>query len=153
MYLEELRSAVINEARRLRNLDPNRKRNALRTLVGANKVERALTNRSLSSSDAEAIAWAAFDNQFYLSLSAVEAKRRPDGGRAFLWRTTMLIDWRVDFAKALPEMLAEAGPVFGTDVAVPGYVNTVKSREGKVEVGEAKLVTDKVPLKEPAKNK
>ncbi len=147
---EELWNVVINEARRLRNLDPARKRNAIKTLVGANKVERAMTDRTLSSTQAEAIAWAAFDNEYYLSLSAVEAKKQPDGGRRFLWRTTMLIDWREDFSKSLPTMLAQAGPLFGTDVLVPGFVNTAKPRDGKVEIGETKVVPEKAAAKEPA---
>ena len=29
-----------------------------------------------------------------------------------------------------------------TDVAVPGYVNTARPREGKVEIGEAKVVPE-----------
>jgi len=139
----ELSDAVVNEARRLRNLDPARKRNAIKALVGAKKVDQAVADRALSSSEAEAIARAAFDDQFYVSLSAVEAKKQSDGGRRFLWRTTMLIDWREDFTKALPAMLAQAGPVFGTDLAVPGFVNTAKPREGKVDIGETKVVTGK----------
>lgn len=136
----ELQEAVIAEARRLRNLDPARKRHHLKTILGAKKVERAVASGAMSSSEGERIAWAAFDDQFFLTLSALEAQKRPDGSRGLLWRTTMLIDWRKDLARSLPAMLAEAGPLFGTDVAVPGFVNTAKSRAGKVEIGEAKVM-------------
>ncbi len=147
---EELRDAIVNEARRLRNLDPARKRNVIKTLVGARKVDQAVSSQALSSSSAERIAWTAFDNELYISLSALEAKRRPDGGRAFLWRTTMLVDWREDFSRVLPAMLAQAGPVFGTDVPVPGFVNTAKPSEGKVEIGEFKVLPQSDPATERA---
>lgn len=141
--IADAQEAVINEALKIRNRDPARKRNAIKTLVGAKKVERAVADRTLGGVEAERIAMTVFEDQYYLSLSAVEAKKRPDGGRAFLWRTTMIIDWRVDFSKALPEMLAQAGPVFGTDLAVPGFVNTAKQRDAQVEVGEATVVKEK----------
>jgi hypothetical protein len=111
--------------------------------MGADKIERAVGERRLSHSEAERIAWKSFDNQLYISLTAVEVKKQPDGRRRFLWRTTMFIDWREDFSKALPAMLAQAGPVFGTDLPLPGIVNTSRPREGKVEVGEAKIVSEK----------
>ncbi len=139
--MEELRSAIINEARRLRNLDPARKRNVFKTLVGADKIEHATASRTLSSTEAEKIAQAGFDDRFYVSLTAVDVKKLPDGSRRFLWRTTMFIDWREDFTKVLPTMLAQAGPMFGTDVTVPGIVNTARP-EGKVEIGDTKVVKD-----------
>ena len=37
----------------------------------------------------------------------------------------------------------------GTDVAVPGYVNTARPREGKVEIGEAKVVSEKESAQPP----
>jgi hypothetical protein len=40
-------------------------------------------------------------------------------------------------------MLAQAGPLFGTDIAVPGFVNTARPREGKVEIGEARVILEK----------
>lgn len=138
----DAQEAVVNEALAIRNREPGRKRHAIKTLVGAQKVERAVANRTLGGLEAEKIAWAAFDNQFYLSLSAIEAKKQADGGRRFLWRTTMLIEWREDFAKSLPAMLAQAGPLFGTDVAVPGFVNVARPREGQVEIGELKVVPE-----------
>ncbi len=147
----DAQEAVVNAALTLRNREPARRRNAIKTLVGATKVERAVANRTLSGLEAEKIAMAVFDNQYYLSLSALEARKQADGGRRFLWRTTMLIDWREDFTKSLPAMLGQAGPMFGTDVAVPGYVNTAKPREGKVEIGESKVLKDGVA--EPAGKK
>lgn len=138
----EAQDLVLNEALRLRERSSprGRDREKIKTLVGAEKIERAVAGRTLGSVEAERLAWAAFENRLYLSLTAFDSQRQEKGGRRMLWRTTMLIDWRTDFAKALPAMLAEAGPLFGTDVAVPGIVNTAKPREGRVEIGEAKVV-------------
>lgn len=141
--VEQAQEAVLAEARRMRNRDPQRKRHAIKALVGATKVDRAVAARTLSSAEAERIAWAAFDDQYYISVSALEAKKRADGGRALLWRTVMLIDARKDFTQALPAMLAQGGPMFGTDVAVPGFVNTATTPAGKVEIGEAKVISEK----------
>ncbi len=151
--IAQVQEGVVAEARRLRNRDPARKRHQIKTIVGAAKVERAVAAGTMSSSAAEKIAWATFDDQFFLTLSALEAKKGPDGGRAFLWRTTMLIDWRKDFAKALPAMLAHAGPVIGSDVAVPGFVNTARPRDGRVEIGDAKVVPESDPARTPGKKK
>ena len=49
-----------------------------------------------------------------------------------------------------PAMLAQAGPVFGTDVPVPGFVNTAKPSEGKVEIGEFKVLPQSDPATERA---
>lgn len=137
-----LQEAMIAEARRLRNMNPARKRKEIESLIGWKKTDRAVASGAMSHPDAQRIAWASFDDQYFISLSALEAKKTRDGGRGFLWRTTMLIDWREDFAAVLPAMLAAAGPVIGTDAAVPGFVNTL-NRSGNVEVGEARVVPEK----------
>lgn len=147
-----LQEALVAEARRLRNLNPARKRKEIDTLIGWKKADRALAAGTMSDSAAKRIAGASFNDQFYLSLSAVEAKKQRDGGRGFLWRTTMLIDWRENFSEALPVMLAEAGPMFGTDAAVPGFVNSL-ARSGKVDIGEAQVVPEKNSATKPVLRK
>ncbi len=144
---------MVDEAIRYRERGSGRAqdRGKIKALVGAEKVERAVSQRTLGGLAAERIARSVWDNQLYITLTAFDAKRQPDGGRRLLWRTTMLIDWREDFTKSLPAMLGQAGPMFGTDVAVPGYVNTAKPREGKVEIGESKVLKDGVA--EPAGKK
>ena len=142
-----LQEAIVDEARRLRNRNPARKRQEIMNLVGARKLDRAVEAGTLNHFAARRIADAALDDRFYISLSALEAKKQPDGSRAFLWRTAMLIDWREDFTEALPAMLAEAGPLIGTDVAVSGFVNTRDSRRADVEIGEAKIVPENDPPK------
>ena len=51
----------------------------------------------------------------------------------------MIIDWRKNLADELPVMLAQAGPMFGTDVAVPGLINTADKRKSDVEIGTLKV--------------
>jgi hypothetical protein len=151
----EARELVLAEAVRIRerSTDRGRDRPKLLALVGANKVEKAVGDRTMGGIDAERIVRATRDNLLYVTLTAFDAAAWKEKQKVVLWRTTMLIDWRVDFSKALTEMLAQAGPVFGTDVAVPGFVNTAKSREGKVEVGPAKVVPEKDAKPEPAAKK
>jgi hypothetical protein len=141
----EAQELVYAEALRIRRRggQQSKDRQLLKTLVGADKVERAVANRTLGRTEAERIAELVWENQLFITLTAFDAKRQEKGGRVMLWRTVMLIDWRVDFAKALPDMLAQAGPLFGADTAVPGFVNTARPRAGSVEIGEAKVVNEK----------
>jgi hypothetical protein len=142
--LNEARELVLNEAIRVRErtTDRGRDRPKILALVGANKVEKAVVDRALGSVDAERIVYATRNNLLYVTLTAFDATAWKEKQKVVLWRTTMLIDWRVDFSKALTEILAQAGPVFGTDVAVPGFINTARTREGKIEVGPAKVVPE-----------
>ena len=150
--IAQARDLLVSDAMRLReNGSPRAQdRGKILALVGAKKIDRAVADRSVSSSAAERVARATRENLLYVTLNAFEAKRQANGSRNFLWRTTMFIDWRNDFAKSLTAMLEQAGPMFGTDVAVPGFVNTAKPREGKVEIGEAKVVPEKSSANEPA---
>ena len=147
---KEARELVVGEAIRIRErgTDRGRDRGKILALVGANKVERAVSERTMGGVDAERIAWATRDNLLYVTLTAFDAVRWKEKQKVLLWRTTMLIDWREDFTKSLAAMLAQAGPMFGTDVAVPGYVNTADKREAKVEIGETKVVPNKEAAKE-----
>jgi hypothetical protein len=140
--VREAQGLVLDAALRLleRGSPRARDREKIKALVGATKIDQAVASRTLGSVEAERLAWAAFENRYYLTLTAFDSQRQTNGGRRLLWRTTMLIDWRVDFTKALTAMLAQAGPMFGTDVAVPGIVNTADRREGRVEIGETKVV-------------
>ena len=153
--VNEARELVLTEAIRIRERGTARghDRGKILALVGADKVEQAVSERTLGGVDAERIVWATRLNQLYVTLTAFDTVRWKEKQRVLLWRTTMLIDWRVDFTKALAEMLAQAGPLFGTDVAVPGYVNTADKREAKVEIGESKVLTDKPTAKEPGAKK
>jgi hypothetical protein len=149
--VSEAQDLVYAEVLRLRRRGSQQEkdRQKLKALVGADKVERAVANRTLGGLEAERIATTVWENQYYITLTAFDARRQEKGGRVMLWRTTMLVDWRVDLAKALPDMLAQAGPLFGTDAAVPGYVNTARPREGRVEIGEAKVISDQNAAKGP----
>ncbi len=149
--INEARELAVTEAIRIRERGTARgqDRGKILALVGANKVEQAVAERTLGSVDAERIAWATRLNQLYITLTAFDAARWKEKQKVILWRTTMLIDWRVDFSKALAEILAQGGPMFGTDVAVPGYVNTADKREAKVEIGETKVVPEKDAAKKP----
>lgn len=141
--VNQARDMVVAEALRIRANEGSRAadRSRLLALVGAAKVNRAVAEGAMSAAAADRIADAARDNLYYITLNAFDAVAWQNKQQVVLWRTTMLIDWRQDFSKALTEMLAQAGPVFGADVAAPGYVNTTQ-REGSVEIGTMKVVPE-----------
>jgi len=104
----------------------------------------------LSSSAAEAMAWSVYENRYFVTLSAFDAARWKNKEKVLLWRTTMVIDWRKNLADELPAMLAQAGPMFGTDVAIPGLINTADKRKGDVQIGPMNVVPEEKPAT-PAK--
>jgi hypothetical protein len=139
---QDARELILNEAMRLRFRASPRFQDKIKimTLIGAGKIERAVADKSLSSSAAEAMAWSVYENRYFVTLSAFDAAGWKNKEKILLWRTTMVIDWRKNLADELPTMLAQAGPMFGTDVAVPGLINTADSRKGEVGIGELKVV-------------
>jgi hypothetical protein len=147
---QEAKEMILNEAMRLRfRASPRAQdKRKIMTLVGADKIEKAVSDKTLSNSNAEAMAWSVYENRYFVTLNAFDAARWAKKERVLLWRTTMIIDWRKNLAEELPTMLAQAGPLFGTDVAVPGLINTADRRKGEVEVGPLKVVpNEEAPAK------
>lgn len=152
---QDAKELILNEAMRLRfRASPRAQdKKKIMALMGAAKIEKAVGERSLSSSAAEAMAWSVYENRYFVTLSAFDAARWKNKEKVLLWRTTMIIDWRKNLADELPTMLAEAGPLFGTDVAVPGLVNTADRRKGEVGIGELKVVPEDKPAAPPKAKK
>lgn len=111
----------------------------LDTLIGARKVMHAIGEGTMAMTDAERIASAVSGDSMFVSLEAYDAASLAKKDRVLLWRTTMLIDWRDNLTQSLSTMLAHAGPLFGTDVRVPGLVDD-RTRNAEVKVGEATVV-------------
>lgn len=155
LEMEQIYEVVLAEAIRIRERVSarGRDRSKIVALAGGPKVEKAVAEGAMSRSAGERVAWVVNDNRYYVTLSAFDAARWKEKQQVLLWRTSMLIDWREDFSKSLEEMLAQAGPLFGTDLALPGYVNTAKTREGKVEIGDAKVVSEKEAVTTPRPKK
>jgi hypothetical protein len=141
---QEAKELILNEAMRLRfRASPRAQdKKKIMAIMGAGKIEQAVADRTLSSSAAEAMAWSVYENRYFVTLSAFDAARWKNKEKVLLWRTTMIIDWRKNLADELPTMLAQAGPMFGTDVAVPGLINTGDRRKGEVEIGTLKVVPE-----------
>lgn len=155
MDTEAIREAVIKEALRLRARESGRSRDrgTILNLVGADKVERAVSERKMSAVDAEQFVWATMEDRYYIALNAFDAERWQKKERVLLWRTVMMIDYRKDFAKSLEAMLAQAGPMFGTDLAVPAILDERDRREADVSIGEMKVVTEKESAPKPEAKK
>ena len=147
---QEAKEMILNEAMRLRfRASPRAQdKKKIMALVGADKIERGLSDKTVSNSEAEAMAWSVYENRYFVTLSAFDAARWAKKERVLLWRTTMIIDWRKDLAAELPSMLAQAGPMFGTDVAVPALLDNRDKRKGQVDVGPLKVVpSEEAPAK------
>lgn len=140
---ERLREAIEREAMRIRYLASRRfaDKAKIEAFVGAEKVKKAVENLAMTRSAAERVAWAAYEDRLYVSLNAFDAAKWAAKEKVLLWRTNISIDWRNNLAASLPKMLADAGPLFGTDVAVPTFIDE-KDRKAEVEIGEATVVPD-----------
>lgn len=143
--VEQIRSDIIAEGRRNREKDSPRGQDKprIQALVGAEKILHAIDVHALSSLEAQRFVDATHENRLYISLTAYDAARWTKKERFLLWRTTMLVDWRHDFAKELPVMLARGGPLFGTDAALPAFLDNRDERKTKIEIGELKVVPEK----------
>ncbi|MEO6569170.1 MAG: hypothetical protein ABIO94_10450 [Opitutaceae bacterium] len=152
--VNQARDLALAEAIRIRERGSprSRDRGKIVALVGAPKVDRAVAESTMSNAEAERVVWLTHENQYYVTLTAFDAMRWKEKRQVLLWRTTMLIDWRKDFTKSLTDMLAQAGPTFGTDITVPGFVNTAP-HQGKVEIGDAKVVSEKDSAVKPEPKK
>lgn len=152
---QDAKELILNEAMRMRfRASPRfQDKKKIMALMGAGKIEQAVADRTLSSSAAEAMAWSVYENRYFVTLSAFDAARWKNKEKVLLWRTTMVIDWRKNLADELPTMLAQAGPLFGTDVAVPGLINTGDRRRGEINIGELKVVTEEKSAPPAAKAK
>jgi hypothetical protein len=146
---QDAKEMILNEAMRLRfRASPRAQdKRKIMGLIGADKIEKAMSDKTLSSSQAEAMAWSVYENRYFVTLSAFDAARWKNKERILLWRTTMIIDWRKDLATELPAMLAQAGPMFGTDIAVPTLLDNRDKRKSSVDVGPLKVVPEDAPAK------
>ena len=96
---------------------------------------------------------AANDDRLYISLGAFDAALFAKKEKRLLWRTSMSIDWRNDFAATLPVMLASGGPLFGTDVKTPRFLDDRERRNFEVKIGEATEVFESLPKSDPSPNR
>lgn len=153
--IERARALIIDEAMRLRYRESGRAqdRSKVVALVGGDKVVRAMEGGGIGNSEARRIAYAANENRLFVSLNAFDAARWVKKEKVLLWRTNMSIDWRKNLAAELPTMLAHAGPLFGTDMAVPGFLDERTRAQADVKIGELKVVPEEKPPAPPAEKK
>ena len=81
-------------------------------------------------------------DSYYVSLVAFDAALFAKKQKRLLWRTSMSLEARNDFALALPAMFASGGPLFGRNVAEPAFLDDRDRRKFGVEIGEARVVPD-----------
>jgi hypothetical protein len=155
MDVVQIQEQVVAEAQRLREKESPRGKDKARiqALIGAPKIMAGVDAGSLDRSESARLASAAKEDRYYISVQAFDAARWTRKERLLLWRTTMLIDARRDFARELATMLARGGPSFGTDVALPEFRDNRHERKADVEIGETRVVPDTSSPPPPEKKK
>ncbi len=108
-------------------------------LMGTSKM---FSSNSIDSSNGLKVAAASNEDRIFISVSAFEAQAFAKKEKRLLWRTSMSVDWRHDFNRTLPVMLASGGPFFGTDTKTPVFLDDRERRNFEVKIGETTTVPD-----------
>ncbi|HWA25166.1 MAG TPA: hypothetical protein VG734_05775 [Lacunisphaera sp.] len=88
-----------------------------------------------------------FNDCYFVIASAFDYVAMKKGQRVLLWRTKMTVSASgVSMTESLPALVVSAGPYLGKDMADAITVSRRISREGKVELGELKIIESDVPL-------
>lgn len=142
---EQFQELVEKEAMRIRYLMSPRlaDKEKIEAFLGAEKVKYAVKNGAMELSAAARVAQAAYEDRLYVSLNAFDAAKWTKKEKVLLWRVNMSIDWRNDLTVVLPKILADAGPLFGTDVNVPTFIDDRdRQRKAGVEIGDTEVVPE-----------
>ena len=70
---QDAKELILNEAMRLRfRASPRAQdKKKIMALVGADKIERGLSDKTVSNSEAEAMAWSVYENRYFVTLNRV----------------------------------------------------------------------------------
>jgi hypothetical protein len=85
----------------------------------------------------------AADDLYFVVASAYDYDALAKGERKLAWRTTMTVSAAgLAMEETLPPLVASAAGYFGREMAEPEVGSRRISREGRVDIGEAKVVED-----------
>lgn len=96
-----------------------------------------------------------FSSSYFVVASAFDYAAMAKNQPLLLWRTKMTVNSiGVNMTETVPPLIASAAPYFGRDMETPMLVSKQISRDGKVEIGEAKVIeADVRPAPPPAAEK
>jgi hypothetical protein len=91
-----------------------------------------------------------FSSSYYVVASAFDYAAMAENRPVLLWRTKMTVNSiGVNMVESVPPLIASAAPYFGRDMETPMLVSRRISRDGKVEIGEARVVEEDVKDLQP----
>ena len=125
------------------------------SLVGGKKYVAELANRMEfgpapgdNTELKEFLRYQAADDLYFVVASAYDYASMARGQKRLLWRTTMTVNAAgVNMRETLSPLIATAAPFFGHETVDPEISARRVSRSGNVEIGEARVIEDSVPLK------
>ncbi len=92
-----------------------------------------------------------FSSSFFVVATAYDCAAMAKSQRLMLWRTKMTVNSiGVNMLESVPPLIINAGPYYGRETTEPVVITKRVSREGKVEVGTARIVPDAAPSAKPA---
>ncbi len=98
----------------------------------------------------EYLSYQAADDLYFVVASAYDYASVLRGQKTLLWRTTMTVNSAgVNMLETLSPLIATAAPFFGRETKDPEIAARRVSRDGKVEIGESKIINDPVPAPKP----
>lgn len=93
---------------------------------------------------AEFLLYQVHEELYYVVASAYDYAALARGQRRLVWRTTMTVNsLGVAMKESLPTLIANSAPFFGRETAQPKIGTQQISREGRVDIGELKVVKEK----------
>ncbi len=98
------------------------------------------------SNDREYLRYQSADDLYFVVASAYDYAALSRGQRKLVWRTTMTANATgVNMKDSIVPLIATAGPYFGKETVDPQIAARKVSREGRVEIGESKVINDPAP--------
>jgi hypothetical protein len=127
-------------------------------LVGGKKYVAEIANRMEwgdspgdNTTVKEYLRYQAADDLYFVVASAYDYASAAQGQKKLLWRTTMTVNSvGVNMMESMTPLIATASPFFGKETKDPEIAARRVSRDGRVEIGESKVINDPSTAAPPA---
>jgi hypothetical protein len=94
----------------------------------------------------EYLRYQAADDLYFVVASAYDYGSAARNEKKLLWRTTMTVNSvGVNMMESITPLIATGAPFFGRETKEPEIAARRISRDGRVEIGESKVINDQVP--------
>jgi hypothetical protein len=128
-------------AQAIEEMDLNNRMPAEIAAMATNPIERLMNRSPEIARQLEEV----YSSSYFVVASAFDYASLAQNRQVLLWRTKMTVNTLgVNMVESVPPLIASAAPYFGRDMEAPMLVSKRISRDGKVEIGEAKVVEEDV---------